>query len=297
MFNRLNRNHRTFHFFARRLAVIATASLAYGLVCAGDCPGPKGMVYVPADKESGFGTGFWMDRHEVTNREFARFVAATGYKTDAERPGPSGEPAGAAVFVRPSAPVMFPRDIRQWWQFVPGANWRNPEGPGSSTKGREDHPVVNVSFNDAMAYARWKQRDLPTESEWEYAARGGVKALRTTEEWAYDANGKPRANTWQGFFPQENTALDGFVGTAPVGSFPPNGYGLFDMVGNVWEWTKDDSSDAVGPIRGGSYLCSPGYCGNYHPAGRSLQERDFGTTHIGFRTILRCAAARQNTHD
>ena len=191
--------------------------------------------------------GFWMDQTAVTNRDFARFVAATGYKTVAERPlDPAlypGAPAdmlapGALVFRMTDGPVDT-RDIRNWWHWTKGAHWRAPEGPGSDIKGREDHPVVHVAFEDASAYAAWAGKDLPTEAEWEYAARGGLDGA----EFAWGDELAPGdvhlANTWQGPFPWRNFEADGFAGTCPVQSFPPNGYGLFEVCGNVWEWTVD----------------------------------------------------------
>ena len=191
-----------------------------------------------------------------------------------------------------------------------GANWRQPEGPGSSIKGRENHPVVHVSYEDALAYARWLGHDLPTEAQWEYAARGGQYS---GEDWsqAYDKDGKPIANTWQGIFPVYNTEEDGYAGTAPVGCFLPNGYSLFDMIGNVWEWTsdwyvpehsRDPAANPIGPslaqvrvetgqspskvIKGGSYLCAYNYCSRYRPTARQPQEVDLGAGRIGFRTVL-----------
>ncbi len=248
--------------------------------------------------------GFWMDVTEVTNAEFARFVRATGYVTKAER----REGRGAAVF---TAPTQLTRggDISQWWQFKEDANWRRPEGGGSTIEGRDNHPVVNVDYEDAQAYAKWRGRDLPTEAEWEYASRGGHRAEVGTRD-AYE-NDKPLANTWQGVFPVLNTGEDGFVGTAPVGCFGPNAYGLYDMIGNVWEWTSDwyrrgHARDAVvnpqGPagtvrtepgrapsrvIKGGSFLCASNYCARYRSTSRQPQEVDLGTTNIGFRTVLR----------
>ena len=190
--------------------------------------------------------GFWIDQHEVTNGEFARFVAATGYVTAAERaPDPtlhSDIPKelltpGASVFVPPTA-LQRGGDITQWWQFIEGASWRHPEGPNSSIDGRENYPVVNVAYEDALAYARWRGHDLPTEAQWEYAARGGRDG---EDDWssAYDKNGEPIANTWQGVFPVYNSKDDGYSGASPVGCFKSNGYGLYDMIGNVWEWTSD----------------------------------------------------------
>ena len=187
--------------------------------------------------------GFWIDAHEVTNAQFARFVEETGYRTVAERPPepiPGAPPEllkpGSAVFTQPEKVVSG--DIRQWWKYVPGANWRQPEGPGSSIEGRENHPVVHIALADAQAYAKWAGRELPTEAQWEYAARGGTGSkFPWGEELA--PGGKQMANTWTGTFPIENSKADGYAMTAPVQCFPPNGYGLYDMIGNVWEWTAD----------------------------------------------------------
>jgi formylglycine-generating enzyme required for sulfatase activity len=262
--------------------------------------------------------GFWIDQHEVTNAEFDQFVEATGYKTLAERGvDPKTHPnmgadltaPGSVLFIQPTA-LTRGGDLTQWWQYVKGANWREPEGPGSSIKGKENHPVVHVAYEDALAYANWRGRDLPTEAQWEYAARGGREG---GEDWsdAYDKDGKPIANSWQGIFPVYNSDQDGYVGTAPVGCFPPNGYGLYDMIGNVWEWTSDwyvpghqreaalnpsgptlmDVRVAAGQspskvIKGGSYLCASNYCSRYRPTARQPQEVDLSTGHVGFRTVL-----------
>jgi len=271
--------------------------------------------------------GFWMDAHAVTNDEFARFVAATGYVTLAERtPDPADYPGakpellvpGSAVFRKPAHRVDL-RDPYQWWAYVPGANWRHPFGPDSSIEGLGDHPVVHVAYEDALAYARWAGKDLPTEAEWEFAARGGLDGA--TYAWGDEflPGGRFMANTWQGEFPIQNLALDGFEWTAPVGSFPPNGYGLYDMIGNVWEWTRDEYREygaAVRPccastkprggergasddprtpgsriprkvIKGGSYLCAPNYCRRYRPAARLAQPVDTSTCHLGFRCVVR----------
>ena len=257
--------------------------------------------------------GFWIDQHPVTVAEFREFVSATGYRTVAERPPdpadfPGAEPAklvpGSLVFHMTAGPVDL-RDYFAWWDYVPGACWGRPEGQGSSVEGRERHPVVHVAYEDAAAYAAWAGKDLPTEAEWEYAARGGLDGAAFT--WGEDdvPEGEPHANTWQGEFPWQNLELDGFAGTSPVGSFPPNGYGLFDMAGNVWEWTKDfftvarDSRRrAVRPqspvtekprrvIKGGSHLCAPNYCLRYRPAARQAETVDTSTSHIGFRCVVR----------
>ncbi len=253
--------------------------------------------------------GFWMDRTEVTNTEFAVFVAATGYITVAERqldatrqasPSPEMLQAGVAVFKAP-AELQGGADLTQWWKFVPGANWRHPGGSGTSIDGRGSHPVVGVTIEDAWAYARWKGRVLPTEAQWEWAARGA------RPEPVQSRDQPKQANTWQGFFPVVNTASDGFVGVAPVGCYEPNALGLYDMVGNVWELTADPWSDHPGGlsassvqtargasathaaqhvIKGGSFLCAPTYCMRYRPGARQPQETDLATTHVGFRTIL-----------
>jgi sulfatase modifying factor 1 len=261
---------------------------------------------------------FWIDRHEVTNAQFRRFVEATGYTTLAERGiDPKAHPdmpkellvPGSVVFIQPTD---FKRggDIAQWFQYVPGADWRHPEGPASSIEGKENQPVVHVAYEDALAYARWLGRDLPTEAQWEFAARGGRDGEDDYGS-AFDPDGKPVANTWQGIFPILNTKEDGYEGTASVGCFPPNGYGLYDMIGNVWEWTSDwyrpghSRESAVNPsgpellnvrlspsqppskvIKGGSYLCSYNYCARYRPASRQSQEVDLSAGHIGFRTVL-----------
>jgi formylglycine-generating enzyme len=262
--------------------------------------------------------GFWIDRHEVTNAQFRQFVDATGYVTIAERspdPAPANgttfdlQAPGSAVFVQPKT-ARAGGQLSQWWQYVEGANWRQPTGPGSSIAGQDNHPVVHVTYDDAQAYAKWRGRSLPTEAQWEFAARGGRDG---EDDWssAFDADGKPIANTWQGIFPVVNTNDDGFAGAAPVGCFKPNGYGLYDMIGNVWEWTSDwyrsghPREAAVNPagphlasirvaadqaasrvIKGGSYLCAMNYCSRYRPAARQPQEVDLSTVHLGFRTVL-----------
>lgn len=261
---------------------------------------------------------FALDRCAVTNRQFADFVEATGYVTLAERPlDPADFPEadlaslepGSMVFKATTGPVDL-NDWRQWWHWMPGACWRNPQGPDSDTTGRADHPVVQVAFPDASAYAAWVGKRLPTEAEWEYAARGGL--VGATYAWGEEPNrGEAlHANTWQGRFPYLNTGARGWVGTAPVGSFDANGFGLFDMTGNTWEWTTDywrdqhegvDHACGCGPedaratsvapgevtprrvLKGGSHLCAPEYCLRYRPAARSPQSEDTATTHIGFR--------------
>lgn len=258
--------------------------------------------------------GFWIDPYPVTKAQFADFVAATGYVTLAERQPdaalyPDADPAllvpGSSVFRKPSAPVDL-RDYRAWWEYAPGANWRHPEGPESSITDRLDHPVTQVAFEDAQAFAKWAGKDLPTEAEWEYAARGGLDGA--TYAWGEDftPGGRHMANTWQGKFPHENLAEDGFEGTSPVGRFPANGFGLFDMIGNVWEWTVSlPLSHAVDEkpgccasperggeiprrvVKGGSHLCAPNYCLRYRPSARQSEPVDTSTSHIGFRCIRR----------
>jgi formylglycine-generating enzyme required for sulfatase activity len=272
--------------------------------------------------------GFWIDEHPVTNAEFRRFVTATGYLTVAERPlnpadYPEAEPSllvpGSAVFQQPSVPVGLD-DHTRWWRYVPGACWQKPEGPGSTLDGRDHHPVVHVAYEDAEAYARWAGKELPTEAEWECAARGGLEGATFTWGDEFAPGGRMMANTWQGEFPWQNLALDGYVGTSPVKRFPPNGYGLFDMAGNVWEWTSDyfvpqhgkvshaccvprnpriDNARAslvAGQpgshiprrvIKGGSHLCAPNYCMRYRPAARQGETIETSTSHIGFRCIAR----------
>jgi formylglycine-generating enzyme required for sulfatase activity len=262
---------------------------------------------------------FWIDRTEVTNAQFARFVSATGYVTLAERPlDPKAYPTLSGDQLKPSAIVFMgdrPEAIRNgWWQVVQGANWREPEGPGSSIAGKENHPVVQIAYDDALAYARWLGRDLPTEAEWEYAARGGLKgAAYSWGDQPLDMN-KPQANVWQGPFPEVDAGADGYKAeTAPVGCFPANGYGLHDMAGNVWEWTKDwyrpnldptQIANPAGPprdraftpaspdekrrvIKGGSFLCADNFCFRYRPPARESGVTDTGSDHTGFRTVLR----------
>jgi sulfatase modifying factor 1 len=232
-------------------------------------------------------SGFWIDAHEVTNAEFADFVRATGYKTLAEREPPklAGAPPemmqpGSAVFQAPS-----PQDPN-WWRWVVGAEWRHPSGPQESIAGRERDPVVQIAFQDALAFAKWAGKALPSEEQWEYAARAGATAL--TEP--VDGEGHPQANYYQGAFPVKDLGTDGYTGRAPVGCFKPNAFGLYDMIGNVWEWTstagsRNDAIDQINVIKGGSYLCAANYCARYRPAARQFQERGLGTDHIGFRLI------------
>ena len=232
-------------------------------------------------------SGFAIDVHEVTNRQFAAFVEATGYVTDAEKvprllPGATSEMTkpGAAVFGIPTPANP------SWWHWVPGASWRHPEGPGSTIEGKERHPVVQVSARDAAAYARWAGARLPTAEEWEYAARGGLSGQ--TYEWGAERkpDGQARANTWQGAFPFEDRGVDGYKGTAPIGCYAPNGHGLHDMTGNVWELTATPTPDRTGyVIKGGSFLCSDNYCRRDRPAAWQAQELGLGTNHVGFRTV------------
>jgi formylglycine-generating enzyme required for sulfatase activity len=245
--------------------------------------------------------GFWIDRHEVTNAQFAAFVTATGYITVAERPVdpalyPGAPPhlllPGGMVFHAPAA-LGSAEDFRQWWRYTPGANWRHPQGPGSSIDDRMNHPVVQVTHEDAAAYARWAGRDLPTEAEWELAARGGLDGAEYVWGDEKTPSGVWQANVWQGRFPVSNQLLDGFEGTAPVGCFEANRYGLVDMAGNVWELTADDYRDQRGlqrgmkVVKGGSHLCADNYCFRYRPSARQPAAVDSGSSHIGFRTVLR----------
>ena len=308
---------------------------------------PSGMVWIPGGEftmgtESDLGWpdekpahrvrvgGFWMDVAEVTNGEFEAFVAATGYVTTAEKAptaeeilaqSPPGTPApppetlvaGALVFTPPEGPVPLD-NVAGWWSWTPGSNWRHPEGPGSDLTGWENHPVVQVSWDDAEAYARWAGKRLPTEAEWERAARGGVD--RAPYVWGTEPpmSGAPRANIWEGEFPYRNTMQDGYVRTAPVRSFAPNPYGLYDMAGNVWEWCADwyvrdaymehsrrevtidpveatASRDPRHPFtpqrsqRGGSFLCNDSYCSRYRPGARHGCAPDTGMSHVGFRCV------------
>jgi len=231
--------------------------------------------------------GFWIDTHEVTNAQFAAFVKATGYKTISERDPPKLPGAPPEMLVPGSAVFNIPSDDDpRWWRWVVGAQWRHPSGPKETIVGRDNEPVVQIAYQDAEAYARWVGKELPSEAHWEYAARGGAVALPEP----VDAKGQPQANYYQGVFPVKNLNTDGYIGRAPVGCFKPNGYGLYDMIGNVWEWTRSsgsraDASEAVNIIKGGSYLCAANYCARYRPAARQFQERGLGTDHIGFRLV------------
>jgi sulfatase modifying factor 1 len=333
-------NKRRLALFAALLALLAVAAwIGLGaqtsrytkaelLQCplpAQDATAPHpGMVWVPGGSFA-FGdtvypeeqpvhptrvAGFWMDRTEVTNAEFAEFVKATAYVTVAERavdtrlhPGLSAEMRlpGAVVFVMPND-VKGTGSVTQWWRYIPGANWRHPGGPDTRIDGRGAFPVVTVTFDDASAYAKWKGHQLPSEAQWEWAARAGNTGAAADHDQPKDAN------TWQGLFPVANSAEDGFVGLAPAGCYPPNAWGLFDMIGNAWELTRDAytsthaDGDAIAPdqvppdlrprsngqrvIKGGSFLCAPNYCMRYRSGARQPQEDDLGASHLGFRTVL-----------
>lgn len=303
---------------------------------------PAGTFTMGADDSTGMAdeypkhtvdiAGFWMDEHEVTNAEFAQFVAATGYVTTAEKPIskeellaslPPGTPEpdssalagmmapGALVFTPPDHAVPF-NDISQWWSFVAGTTWQHPEGPGSNIDKKENEPVTQVSWLDAQAYAKWAGKRLPTEAEWEYAARGGLSGK--IYPWGTEAltSGKPKANTWNGNFPYNNTKTDGYYGLAPVKSYSPNGYQLYDMSGNVWEWCEDwydanyyiqgekgvknpagpatgfdpdDPGQAKHVIRGGSFMCSDEYCRGYRVSARMKSTPESGLANLGFRCV------------
>jgi formylglycine-generating enzyme required for sulfatase activity len=263
--------------------------------------------------------GFWMDRHPVTIAQFRAFVDSTGYVTNSERPlDPASSPGADPDLLVPGSVVFEPTrypvdldDFRLWWRYVPGASWRSPAGPSSTTNRLDHHPVVQVSYEDAAAFAAWAGKSLPTEAEWERAARGGLsgKVFAWGDEFA--PGGRYMANTWQGEFPWQNLLSDGYYGTSPVRAFPPNSFGLYDMTGNVWEWTDDFfrrpgvkgptspccASHDLGPstpsrvIKGGSHLCAPNYCLRYRPAARQAQAVDTATSHIGFRCVLRSERA------
>ncbi|MDE2361701.1 MAG: formylglycine-generating enzyme family protein [Hyphomicrobiales bacterium] len=248
--------------------------------------------------------GFWIDAHDITNAQFARFVRETGYVTLAEREGRNADgsrrPPGAWVFAEPDE-VKNLEDISQWWTFVDGADWRHPEGPRSNLDGRQNHPVVQVAIEDAEAYARWAGHRLPTEAEWEFAARGGRDGAPYVWGDEPDSDDAPKANRWRGVFPTLDLGSKGFKRTSPVGCFPANGYGLYDMAGNVWQWTSSawsedhritDASARAGEgaasyvIKGGSFLCAPNFCARYRPAARQPGDTAGGAVHIGFRTAL-----------
>jgi formylglycine-generating enzyme required for sulfatase activity len=273
--------------------------------------------------------GFWIDRYEVTNQQYARFVEETGYITVAEVPPraedyPGAKPEllvpGSMVFQKSRGPVDL-SNWANWWAWVPGADWRYPEGPASTIEQRMQYPVVQVAYADVEAYCRWAHKVLPTEAEWEYASRGGLEGKIFTWGDEHFPKQQAMANTWQGDFPWQNLLVDGYEGTSPVGAFAPNGYGLYDMAGNVWEWTSDwytprhpadkvksccsgklspvatreQSFDPNQPdfrlprkvLKGGSHLCAPNYCLRYRPAARSPQMIDTGMGHIGFRCVVR----------
>ena len=277
---------------------------------------------------------FFIDPVPVTNSQFRAFIEATGHVTYAEiAPDPKDYPgalphmlkAGSLVFSPPDGPVNL-RDWSRWWEFRFRADWRHPNGPGSSIKGLDDHPVVHVAYKDAEAYAAWAGKELPTEAEWEFAARGGLDGAEFAWGSDFTPEGRHMANTWQGAFPFENLKTDGYERTSPVRVFPPNGYGLFDMIGNVWEWTSDwwssrhpdDAPKAccvpVNPrggspdasydprqpniviprkvLKGGSHLCAPNYCRRYRPAARHAEPVDTSTGHVGFRCVLRVKGER-----
>lgn len=275
--------------------------------------------------------GFWMERFLVTNAQFQKFVKETGYITFAERPAnpedyPGAKPEllqpSSIVFLQPDRPVDRGNHYN-WWSYIPGANWRHPEGAGSSIKNRQKHPVVHVTYEDAAAYVKWAGKELPTEAEWELAARGGLEGAEFAWGDELHPKGKMMSNTWQGEFPWENRSTDGYDRTSPVGVFSPNGYGLYDIIGNVWEWTSDwyqehkqikksncctlpnprganleTSYDPQMPdikiprkvTKGGSFLCAPSYCRRYRPAARMAQPIDTSTCHLGFRPIVRVGA-------
>jgi formylglycine-generating enzyme len=312
-----------------------------------DSSAPEGMAWIPggtflmgsdkhypeeAPAHKVSVDGFWMDRHTVTNAQFRRFVEATGYVTLAERPADPNDYPGAdpellvpssIVFRKTPGPVRL-RDPYVWWTYVAGANWQHPQGPRSSLQGLWRHPVVHVAYEDAVGYAGWAGRSLPTEAEWEFAARGGLDGAEYVWGDELTPHGEIMANTWQGEFPWQNLVSDGFERTAPVMSFRPNGYGLYEMAGNVWELTSDwyqdharlghlhgtlhnpqgaereSSTDAGMPIfhvprkvmKGGSYLCAPNYCRRHRPAARMAQPVDTSTCHVGFRCVVRVPPQR-----
>ncbi|HMG94109.1 MAG TPA: formylglycine-generating enzyme family protein [Chryseolinea sp.] len=312
-----------------------------------DKSNPPGMVWIPGG-EFTMGTddpesyqyerpahrvrvdGFWMDVTEVTNADFKKFVDATAYATTAEKKPewddlkkqlPPGAPkpaesilvAGSLVFSPPAYTISLD-DYSQWWSWRNGTDWKHPEGPGSSIEGKDNFPVVHISYDDALAYSKWVGKRLPTEAEWEFASRGGREGQRFSWGNEFNPGGRFMANTFQGVFPSTNSGDDGFVGNAPIKSFPPNDYGLYDMIGNCWEWTSDyynvnyydelarkglainptGSSKPYDPnepyavkhvTRGGSFLCAENYCVNYRPSARQGSAFDSGMSHIGFRCV------------
>ncbi|WP_313777720.1 MULTISPECIES: formylglycine-generating enzyme family protein [Flavobacteriaceae] len=287
--------------------------------------------------------GFFMDTTEVTNAQFAKFVEATGYVTVAERPidweelkkqVPAGTPKpndsllqpGSLIFKNPNIPITNLNDFTQWWEWKVGANWKHPKGSESTLEGKEDFPVVHIAFEDALAYCKWLGRRLPTEAEWEYAARGGL--TDGIFPWGTDYQKLDQnANTWTGTFPMENNSSDGYTNKSPVGSFPPNAYGLYDMVGNVWEFTQDwyhsgyyadlaqKEATIINPqgaeiaynasnplakekvIRGGSYLCNANYCASFRVSARMANSLDSSQEHLGFRTVKSIPARASGIQD
>jgi formylglycine-generating enzyme len=315
---------------------IPSGAFSMGSELPGSRMNEKPVVKVTVD-------GFWMDEHDVTNADFRKFTVATGYKTTAERPVdweemkkqlPPGTPKPADEMLQPGSLVFVPskgpvdlREMNAWWQWTHHANWQHPEGPNSNLDGRDQHPVVHISWEDAVAYAKWAGKRLPTEAEWEFAARGGLEGKRFPWGDEFKLEGKFMTNTWTGDFPYKNTKEDGFVGTSPVKTFPANGYGLYDMGGNVWNWCSDwfrpdtharakltnACHNPQGPTKsynpghpnqteervtkGGSFLCHVDYCESYRPSARRGTPPDTGMSHIGFRCALSGAQQQQTTKD